>query len=72
MSVNKQYTNDNHPEQVNEPDVMYTASSAKNATGFVFESEDQRLLKDADAPPIEKLMSFTRMIRRNAMFNKLQ
>ncbi|MFT3945886.1 MAG: hypothetical protein QM763_02835 [Agriterribacter sp.] len=72
MAANKQYNNDGQPKQVNEPDVMYTAASAKKNAGFVFESEDQRLLKDADAPPIEKLMSFTRMIRRNAVFKKLQ
>ncbi|PVD52161.1 hypothetical protein DC498_10545 [Terrimonas sp.] len=72
MAANKQYTSDSQPEQVNEPDALYTAPPAKSTAGFVFESEEQRLLKDAEAAPVEKLMSFTRMIRRNAMFKKLQ
>lgn len=68
----KQYINNDQPSQVNEPDAGYTASASKKAGGFIFESEEDRLLKDANALPIEKLMSFTRMIRRNAFLKKLQ
>ena len=71
MAANKQYKNDSPENMANEPDAIYTPSSSK-VKGFVTESEDERLLKDADAPPIEKLMSFTRMIRRNATLKKLQ
>jgi hypothetical protein len=35
--------------------------------GFVFESEEDRLLKDASRPDIEKIQLFTKMLRRNAM-----
>jgi len=38
--------------------------------GFVSISEDERLLKDALRPGIEKLSLFTKMLRRNAMFDK--
>ena len=69
---NQQYTTDNNPAQINEPEVVYTAASSSSNTGFIFKSEEQRLLKDAEAPAIETLMSFTRMMRRNAMFKKLQ
>lgn len=64
--------NESQPNQVNEPEAMYPVSSSQNITGFIFETEEQRLLKDAEAPAIEKLMRFTRMIRRNTMFKKLQ
>jgi len=39
-------------------------------SGFVFETEEERLLKDILRPPIEKLRLFTKMIRRNATLNK--
>ncbi|MGX5687747.1 hypothetical protein [Arcticibacter tournemirensis] len=41
-------------------------------TGFILESEDDRLLKDSLRPPIEKLQLFTRMIRRNTMLKRSQ
>jgi hypothetical protein len=39
--------------------------------GFVFESEEDRLLKDALRPAMEKLQLFTKMLRRNAMLTHL-
>jgi|GEM_PF-3737351 len=39
---------------------------------FVTESEEERLLKDAGRPGIEKLQLFTKMIRRNVMLQKLR
>ncbi len=38
--------------------------------GFLSMSEDEKLLKDALRPGIEKLSLFTKMLRRNAMLNK--
>lgn len=40
--------------------------------GFVFESEDDRLITDATRPAIEKLQLFTQMLRRSALFNKIR
>jgi hypothetical protein len=51
--------------EVHEPQAPYS----RNA-GFVFESEDDRLLRDASLPPLEKLKSFTRMIRRSRMLKR--
>lgn len=51
--------------EVHEPQAPY----GKNA-GFVFESEDDRLLRDISLSPLEKLKSFTRMIRRNKMLKR--
>jgi len=41
-------------------------------TGFSFESEDERLLKDILRPDIEKLQLFTRMIKRNVTLKKFR
>lgn len=62
------------PEErmLNEPEESYTAIRSTNSTGFFFESEDDRLIKDATRPDSEKLQLFTQMLRRNAMFDKLQ
>lgn len=40
--------------------------------GFVFESEDDRLLKDALRPDMEKIQLFTKMLRRNTVLSHLQ
>jgi hypothetical protein len=37
---------------------------------FVHESEDERLLRDIHRPPMEKLMLFTQMIRRERMLKQ--
>jgi hypothetical protein len=37
-------------------------------SGFVHESEDERLLRDIFRSDLEKLQLFTKMIRRNRMF----
>lgn len=47
---------------LNEPSVSYT--------GFAHLSEDEKLLKDALRPDIEKLQLFTKMLRRNTALNK--
>lgn len=41
----------------------------KNVRGFVIMSEEDRLLEDFKRPGLEKLQLFTKMLRRNAMFN---
>lgn len=56
----------------NEPEASYTANRSINPTGFFFESEDDRLIKDANRPDLEKLQLFTQMLRRNAIFDRLQ
>ncbi len=38
--------------------------------GFINISEDEKLLEDYRKSGIEKLQLFTKMLRRNAMFNK--
>ena len=38
--------------------------------GFVNESEDDRLIRDMNRPPMEKLMLFTQMIRRERMYKQ--
>lgn len=58
-------------QELHEPQTPYGPASPQNTpAGFVFESEDERLLKDAALPPLEKLKSFTRMIRRNRMLKR--
>ena len=37
---------------------------------FVHESVDERLLRDIHRPPMEKLMLFTQMIRRERMLKQ--
>ena len=39
-------------------------------TGFVYLSEDEKLLKDALRSDMEKLQLFTKMLRRNATLSK--
>ena len=38
--------------------------------GFVNESEDDRLIRDMNRPPMEKLMLFTQMIRCERMYKQ--
>lgn len=38
--------------------------------GFVNKSEDEKLKENIFSPPMEKLSSFTRMIRRELVFKK--
>lgn len=38
--------------------------------GFVNESEDDRLIRDMNRSPMEKLMLFTQMIRRERMYKQ--
>lgn len=55
--------------QANDFQVPYNPDNSKLA-GFVHESEDGRLLRDMNRPPLEKLMLFTQMIRRERMFKQ--
>lgn len=71
MAASKKYEyTDPKPSMLEEPAEIYNAQSSQKQ-GFVFESEDDRLLTDATRPAIEKLQLFTQMIRRNSMFSKL-
>ena len=38
--------------------------------GFIHESEDDRLIRDMNRSPMEKLMLFTQMIRRERMYKQ--
>jgi hypothetical protein len=38
--------------------------------GFVNESEDDRLIRDMNRSPMEKLMLYTQMIRRERIFKQ--
>ena len=40
--------------------------------GFVTETEDERLLKEALRPGIEKLQLFTKSLRRNTTLNQMK
>lgn len=66
----EKYNNNIPQNELQEPEATYTTRNQKNS-GFVFESEDDRLLKDANLPSIQKLMNFTQMIRRNAMLKNI-
>jgi hypothetical protein len=65
-----EYKNNIPQNEVQEPEATYTTYN-QTPSGFVFESEDDRLLKDANLPAIQKLMSFTQMIRRNTMLKNI-
>jgi len=52
---------------LNDPSTIYVADVANRKSGFYAESEDDRLLRDASLPGIEKLRLFTKMIRRNRL-----
>ena len=48
-----------------------TEGPSEDAQGFfLHESEDERLLRDIHRPPMEKLMLFTQMIRRERMLKQ--
>ena len=40
------------------------------SAGFIHESEDDRLIRDMNRSPMEKLMLFTQMIRRERMYKQ--
>jgi len=65
MSVPQKYKSNISSGELHEPQAPYGRK-----TGFVFESEEDRLLRDASLPPLEKLKSFTRMIRRSRMLKR--
>ena len=56
-------------DRLNEFQDDYTAEKSARI-GFVHQSEDDRLLKDAKRSPLEKLMLFTQMIRRERMYKQ--
>ena len=45
-------------------------SDNSKPAGFIHESEDDRLIRDMNRSPMEKLMLFTQMIRRERMFKQ--
>ncbi len=66
-----EYT-DPEPNMLEDPAESYHVTPPSRHKGFVFESEDDRLITDATRPAIEKLQLFTQMLRRNALFYKLR
>ena len=57
---------------LHEPQADYQVNKpADSFTGFVHQSDDERLLQDIIRPDIEKLNLFTKMLRRNATLNKV-
>ena len=54
-------------DRINEFQVDDTTEKSARI-GFVHQSEDDRLLQDANRFPLEKLMLFTQMIRRERMY----
>jgi hypothetical protein len=68
MSEQKNNSNNDQPSnKVNEAEALYQLAYESQKYGFVFESEDDRLLKDASRSGIEKLQLFTQMIKRNRL-----
>jgi len=53
----KEYKENSKTNEVNEPQSQYR--------GFVNISEDEKLLANMNRPDIEKLQSFTKMLRRS-------
>ena len=53
--------------QFNEKPNSDNYDNSKSA-GFIHESEDDRLIRDMNRSPMEKLMLFTQMIRRERMY----
>lgn len=45
-------------------------SDNSKSAGFIHESEDDRLIRDMNRSPMEKLMLFTQMIRRERMYKQ--
>ncbi len=45
-------------------------SDYSKPAGFIHESEDDRLIRDMNRSPMEKLMLFTQMIRRERMYKQ--
>lgn len=59
-------------KETSQPDRLNESEAAYGKAGFVAESEEDRLLRDASYPGIEKLRSFTQMIRRNRMLRRAE
>ena len=55
--------------QFNEIPNFENSDNSKPA-GFIYESEDDRLIRDMNRSPMEKLMLFTQMIRRERMYKQ--
>ena len=61
----KAFKNNNKEDnQLNEPPTSYT--------GFVYKSEDEKLLEDFFRSDLEKLQLFTKMLSRNATLKKVK
>jgi hypothetical protein len=59
MTENRNHTDN----KLQEPNSQY---------GFVHLSEDDKLLRDALRPDMEKLQLFTKMLRRNALLSQVE
>ena len=59
----------NAQNQFNEKPNSDNYDNSKSA-GFIHESEDDRLIHDMNRSPMEKLMLFTQMIRRERMYKQ--
>lgn len=72
MESSRKYEHtDPEPNMLEDPAESYNVKPSQNK-GFIFESEDHRLITDATRPAIEKLQLFTQMLRRNALFNQIR
>jgi len=55
------------PIRAREPEPNYSTAAQ---SGFIAETEDDRLIKDASRSGLEKLQLFTQMIRRNRILGE--
>jgi len=53
--------------KASESENSYPLKDESQRYGFIFESEDERLLKDASRSGLKKLQLFAQMIRRNRL-----
>jgi hypothetical protein len=60
------------PTSQNQFNEIPNSENSENSklAGFIHESEDDRLIRDMNRPPMEKLMLFTQMIRRERMYKQ--
>ena len=60
------------PTSQNQFNEIPNSENSENSklAGFIHESEDDRLIRDMNRSPMEKLMLFTQMIRRERMYKQ--
>ncbi|CAN5640999.1 hypothetical protein BH10BAC2_BH10BAC2_29500 [soil metagenome] len=59
-------------EYKTEIEKLSTVNENAPVYGFVNETEDERLIKEALRPSIEKLQLFTKSLRRNTTLNQMK